>query len=84
MAATHNIKVPSLEALIISWPLGENEQHARARRGLGDNFEGLTAPPSPSRVRRHCPVEVDHNFILQSSDPVNIVALSGANEQDVT
>jgi hypothetical protein len=38
----------------------------------------------PSRARRRCPVVVDRSFIVQSSEPLKMVAPSGAKEQEVT
>jgi hypothetical protein len=55
----------------MAWPLGEKEQE-------------LTYSECPARVRRCCPVVVDHSFIVQSNELLKMVAPSGAKEQDVT
>ena len=71
VAAVHIIRVPSIEALQISWPLGRKEQ-------------ARTSPECPQKVRRHCPEVVDHSFIVRSYEPLAIVVPSGAKEQELT
>ena len=50
---------------------------------LGEKAHASIMLVCPSRVRRSCPVVTHHNFIVESSDPLRMVAPSGAKEQDI-